>query len=102
MASAIDVIRSVNPPRSVFLDFPLGHTTGKPHEPELQRGILVKALEAVTLMEAPGSVARLDFRWSETDDWKKAVVLKRAPRYDTPQYQTEEDRIRAESLNRPV
>lgn len=101
MASALDVIGAVNPPRTAFLDFPLGHTTGKPHEPELQRDILVKALAAFKLMEVPGSVARLDFRWSETDDWKKAVVLERAPRHDTPQYQTEEDRIRAEALNRP-
>ena len=97
MASALDVIMAVNPPRTAFLDFPLGHTTGKPHEPELQRDILVKALEAFNTMKLPGSVAKLDFHWSETDDWKKLVLLERAPRYDTPQYQTEEDRKRAEA-----
>jgi hypothetical protein len=29
MASALDVIKAVKPPRAAFLDFPLGHTTGK-------------------------------------------------------------------------
>ena len=96
MASALDVIRAVNPPRSAFLDFPLGHTTGKPHDPELQRKILLLALEAFGKITEPGGVLNLDFRWSESDDWKNKIILERKPRYDTPQYQTEEDRIRAE------
>ena len=46
MTSAQDITRAVNPPRAAFLDFPLGHTTGKPHEPDLQRRILVQALSS--------------------------------------------------------
>jgi len=96
MASALDVIKAVNPPRAAFLDYPLGHTTGKPHDPELQRNILLQALGAFEKITGPGGVLTLDFRWSETDDWKKNIILERKPRYDTPQYQTEEDRIKAE------
>lgn len=96
MASALDVIRAVNPPRAAFLDYPLGHTTGKPLDPELQRNILLQALGAFEKITEPGGVLTLDFRWSETDDWKKNIILERKPRHDTPQYQTEEDRLRAE------
>ncbi|MCS6926353.1 MAG: hypothetical protein NZ578_10690 [Candidatus Binatia bacterium] len=100
MSSALDITRAVNPPRAAFLDYPLGHTTGKPNEPELQRAILVAALEAFDSLQTPGSVKILPFRWSEDDEWKRTAMLEgdtRLPRFDTPQYQTEEDRLRAEA-----
>ena len=100
MSSALDITRSVNPPRAAFLDYPLGHTTGKPHEPELQREILVEALQGFTELTTPGSIKMLPFRWSEDDAWKETAQRgkdDRLPRYGTPQYQTEEDRLRAEA-----
>lgn len=100
MVSAIDIVKSVNPPRAVFLDFPLGHTTGKPHEPELQRAIMLEALDAFRTMTEPGSIKTLPFRWSDEDEWKTTAMMEgdsRTPRHDTPQYQTEEDRLRAEA-----
>jgi hypothetical protein len=102
MGSAIDILKAANPPRAAFLDFPLGHTTGKPHEPELQREILVQAIDSFNTMTEPGSIKTLPFRWSEADEWKKTAMSEgdsRTPRHDTPQYQTEEDRIRAEANN---
>jgi hypothetical protein len=102
MTSALDITTAVNPPRAAFLDYPLGHTTGKPHEPELQREILVQALEGFTSLTTPGAAKILPFRWSEDDDWKRTAMLdgdSRTPRYDTPQYQNEEDRRRAEANN---
>jgi len=98
MGSALDILRSVKPPRAVFLDFPLGHTTGKKDDPELQRKIMVQALDAFGTMTEPGSIKALDFRWSEADEWKLTAFREgdsRSPRQDTPQYQTEEDRGRA-------
>jgi hypothetical protein len=98
MTSALDITRSVNPPRAAFLDYPLGHTTGKPGEPRLQRAILVEALDAFTSLTAPGSVKQLPFRWTEDEEWKRAAFSggdDRQPRYDTPQYQCAEDRRRA-------
>ncbi len=103
MSSALDITRAVNPPRAAFLDYPLGHTTGKPHQPELQRAILVEALKGFTELTTPGSIKLLPFRWSEDEAWKETAQRgpdDRRPRYDTPQYQTEEDRLRAEAPDR--
>jgi len=103
LSSALDITRAVNPPRAAFLDFPLGHTTGKPHDPALQRAILVAALAAFTTLTEPGQVVGLPFRWDVTDAWKQAAVSLddlRSPRFDTPQYQTDDDRRRAEG-NQP-
>lgn len=100
MTSALDITRAVNPPRAAFLDYPLGHTTGKPHEPALQRDILIKALEGFTTITAPGMVLMLPFKWSEADEWRETAQRgpdDRLPRYDTPQYQNEDDRLRAET-----
>ena len=102
MTSALDIAKAVNPPRAAFLDYPLGHTTGKPHAPELQREILVQALEGFTSLATPGSVKILPFRWSEDDPWKRTAMMdgdSRVPRDDTPQYQNDEDRRRAEGDN---
>jgi hypothetical protein len=104
MTSALDITQSVNPPRAAFLDYPLGHTTGKPHQPALQREILLQALEAFTSLTTPGSVKMLPFRWSTDEAWKETAQRgpdDRRPRYDTPQYQSEEDRQRAESNYSP-
>ena len=32
MTSAWSITASVNPPRAAFVDYPLGHTTGQPHD----------------------------------------------------------------------
>lgn len=99
MGSALDILKAGNPPRAAFLDYPLGHTTGKPNQPELQREILVQALEGFTSLTVPGSIKTLPFRWDD-EDWKRTAMMDgdtRVIRYDTPQYQTEEDRIRAEA-----
>ena len=98
MSSALDITRAVNPPRAAFLDYPLGHTTGKPQEPALQREILLQALEAFTSLAEPGSIKMLPFRWSDDQAWQATAQCgpdDRRPRYDTPQYQNDEDRRRA-------
>ncbi len=110
MTSALSITRSVNPPRAAFLDYPLGHTTGKPDAPELQQSILRDALAGFVSIDEPGGVLTLDYGWAENDDWKDQVMRPResrgrsvtAPaddrttRHATPQYQCEEDRERAE------
>ncbi len=104
LASALDITRAVNPPRAAFLDFPLGHTAGKPGDPELQRTILADALSSFASMAAPGTVRALPYRWSEDEDWKAKAFAEgddRTARVDTPQYQTEEDRRKAEGNSPP-
>ncbi len=108
LSSAYSITRSVNPPRAVFLDFPLGHTAGKPHDRKLQDGIVEAALCAFETIDTPGTIIRLPFHWAEDDGWKDSVMRPQAegdaePRDDRsdrspePQYQCEEDRVAAQA-----
>jgi hypothetical protein len=92
MTSAWSITASANPPRAAFLDFPLGHTSGRPDEPQEQLEIMRDALALFRTIDAPGTVAPLDYRWPEP--WKddaRALNDHRTPRHDVPQYQTEDD-----------
>ena len=72
MSSALDITRAVKPPRSVFVNFPLGHQTGKPHDPALQRSILTDALGALETMTGPGAVVTLPYLWDDKGDgWEE-------------------------------
>ena len=105
MTSALDITRAVNPPRAAFLDYPLGHTAGKPHQPALQRELLLGALAGFSDLADPGSVKMLPFKWSADLSWQEAAQRgpdDRRPRYDTPQYQHEEDRLRASECRTPA
>jgi len=98
MSSALDVTKAVNPPRAAFLDFPLGHTAGPLHDRKMQQKILLEALEGFSSLLLPGEVKALQFHWAEDDSWKVNSLTdedSRTPRLDTPQYQNEEDRQRA-------
>jgi hypothetical protein len=110
LSSALSITSSVNPPRAVFVDFPLGHTAGKPHDADLQDAIVEAALEAFETMEKPGSVDRLPLHWADDDVWKDSVMRPqsgdgeggkhrddRSQRSGEPQYQSEMDRLAAES-----
>ena len=68
MTSALDITQAVKPPRSVFVNFPLGHQTGKPHQPDLQRSIVEDAFRALESITTPGTIVMLTYVWDETDD----------------------------------
>jgi len=77
MTSALDITRTVKPPRAVFLNFPLGHQTGKPHEPELQRRILLDALGAFETIAQPGTIVELPYVWDPNDrSWEERDYTK--------------------------
>ena len=115
MSSARDITRSAWPARSTYLDFPLGHTAGRPHMPELNRAIMRDTLSAFETLTVPGSMSHLSYRWDENDRWKDKVFAPaeksgdsdqqknknngyeddRVARYDTPQYQTDADELAA-------
>ena len=48
LTSALSITASVNPPRAVFVDYPLGHTAGKPDDVESQDAIVRAALDQLT------------------------------------------------------
>ncbi len=71
MTSALDITRAVNPPRAVFVNFPLGHQTGKPHQSDLQRQIVRDALHAFETISRPGTIVELPYVWDPNDrDWE--------------------------------
>jgi hypothetical protein len=72
MSSALDITRLVKPPRSVFLNFPLGHTTGKPFDKEGQIQILKRALEFLVEAQEGGGTKKLPDVWSE--DWEVRLM----------------------------
>ncbi len=108
MSSAYSITASVNPPRAVYLDFPLGHTAGKAHDKPLQRRIIIDTLSALDSIQVPGTMRRLSYQWSESDDWKDRVMRPstnsggktnddRIERFPEPQYQLPEDQQAAEA-----
>lgn len=100
----------------MFLDVPLGHTTGGPNDPETQRRILTEGLTAGAAIESPGSFVELPYRWRD-DDWKVDPLSwsrrrqesgrsgrssggdTRTGRTDNPVYQSEDDRTAAEAMD---
>jgi D-proline reductase (dithiol) PrdB len=76
MSTLWEVSMAFKPPRTVFLDFPLGCPAGKPNEPELQREILRAALAAAPVFDAAAwKIAELPFQWSADGqrDWEEEV-----------------------------
>jgi hypothetical protein len=107
MTSALSITKSANPPRAAYLDFPLGHTAGKPHQRKLNRDIVLDALSAFETLTKPGEVSMLPYEWASDDAWKDTVMRPRSPgakhddsrveREASPQYQTADDRALAEA-----
>ena len=110
LSSAYSITRAVNPPRAVFVDFPLGHTAGKAGDKAGQRRIMIDTLSALDSIQVPGTIRTLPYRWADTDDWKDSVMRPgagghhtddRTGRDDTPQYERDADRLAAESAGCP-
>jgi hypothetical protein len=69
IGSCRDMMALVKPPRSVFVDFPLGHQCGKPHDVPLQMGILKDALHVLVTSNTPGEFIDLPYEWGEPFSW---------------------------------
>ncbi|HUZ86724.1 MAG TPA: hypothetical protein VNF26_07185 [Candidatus Baltobacterales bacterium] len=73
LTSALDVTERVRPPRSAFLNFPLGNQAGPPGRPDLQREILKRTLALLESAKGPGEIVELRFEWPDSD-WQAQVV----------------------------
>ena len=77
MTSALDITQSVKAPRAVFVNFPLGHQTGKPNHPELQRSIVLDAMRAFETIDSPGQILQLPYVWDANDrSWEEIDYTK--------------------------
>jgi len=65
MSSAYDLTALVKPPRTFFVNYPLGHTTGKPFDRENQMAILKSALDTAKDIAEPGAIVELPFIWED-------------------------------------
>jgi len=100
LASALDIVRAGQPPRTAFVDYPLGHTAGRPFDRADQRRVVSRALEIFTAASEPGAISPIETPlvggWPAAG-WREAAVAPRSgdtrqPRDVTPRYQCEEDR----------
>lgn len=104
LGSARDIIAAGRPPRAVFVDYPLGHSAGRPFDPADQRAVLAAALRAFECITGRGGILDLDHRWPDGGAWKARAVDpaqgdSRQSRDTTPRYQSEEDRRLAEAAS---
>ena len=111
MSSAKSITASVHPPRAVYVDYPLGHTSGKPLDEEDQNTIMRATLDAFHNIQVPGEIVDLGREWLPDDAWKDRVMRPRSAskkksdkheddrieRFDTPQYQSQADHDLADS-----
>ncbi|MGE0727187.1 MAG: hypothetical protein AB7O92_02715 [Acidimicrobiia bacterium] len=61
-----DLTEQVRPPRSVFVNFPMGNPFGRPGDVATQRAILLDALHLATAPDVPpGVLVDLPYEWGE-------------------------------------
>lgn len=101
LASAFDITKAGRAPRTVFVDYPLGHTSGRPFDLGDQKRIVGSALDAFTEITTPGQIISLPCEWSDGHTWRAEAVDPsqgdvRQPRDTTPRYQYDSDRMLAE------
>ena len=102
LGSARDIFTAAKPPRAVFVDYPLGHSAGKPFSPEDQYSVVKSALHAFESIGGSGPIETLERAWDRDGSWKSAAMNSsqgdvRQPRDTTPRYQYDADRLAVES-----
>ena len=100
MSTLWEASMAFKPPRTVFLDFPLGCPAGKPNEPELQANILRAALNSAPHFGEPWKIAELPFQWSADGnrDWEERVRELYRHSLETVAAHVTEHQTRGESL----
>ena len=73
LCSARDITASAFPPRAVFVNYPLGNTSGRPYDPENQREIVKQALEVLEAATEPGRIVDTRHCWSDDEGWMERV-----------------------------
>jgi hypothetical protein len=99
LGSAFDILEAGKPPRAVFLDYPLGHSAGKPFDLADQESVIEQALAGFESLKSPGEMITLENKWGDSS-WRAEASSTdgddtRQPRDTTPQFQFESDRSAA-------
>ena len=109
MTAASSITAAVAPPRAAFVDYPLGHTSGKPDDRDDQQSVVRGALALLDTATVPGTIVDLGRIWSADDSWKQSPLSGgsegsgdgRGTRSPEPTYQTKQDRRLAEAAHAP-
>jgi hypothetical protein len=96
LASALDIIEAGKPPRATFVDYPLGHTSGRPLDEADQLSVVREGLRGLESMTMADRIRHLPNQWGD-DDWRAEGESTegddtRQPRDETPQFQYAADR----------
>lgn len=70
---ALDVTEHAKPPRAVFVPFMMGHHFGVPFHRELQRRIILEALDHLARARQSGEVRRVPVTWAQARTEGKAI-----------------------------
>jgi hypothetical protein len=60
-----DLTQQVLPPRSVFVNFPMGNPFGRPGDVAMQRRVLCDALRLAESARVGGTLVDLPYEWGE-------------------------------------
>lgn len=62
---ARDVTEAVSAPRAVFVPWPMGHHFGAPFHREIQRKVILAALDVLTTAQESGTIVELPIPWAK-------------------------------------
>ena len=99
LGAARDILAAGRPPRACFVDYPLGHSAGRPFDEADQLALVRAALKVFATATTPGELVTLPHRWPD-DAWREEASSTRGndtrqPRDESPQFQREGDRSAA-------
>jgi hypothetical protein len=60
-----DITALVRPPRSLFVNYPMGNTFGRAGDTAMQTNILRQALDFAVTAEEPGILVDLPLKWDD-------------------------------------
>jgi D-proline reductase (dithiol) PrdB len=79
VSTARDLSLQVRPPRTVFINHPMGNSFGRVGDAQMQRQILTDALQMLVSCATPGQLLDLDYQWDEPIAYR--------PKKKDPKYQ---------------
>ena len=63
------MMERIKPPRSVFINFPLGRQCGKPNDSDMQVRILQETMGILVTASIPGEIVHMPYEWDGPFDW---------------------------------
>lgn len=73
IGSARDIVEECGVARFLFVDYPLGNSTGRPGDIDDQTSIVSLALDVLETAVVPRTTVQAPMRW-DNDDWRAAFM----------------------------